>query len=86
MNKYDINKNLKIVNVKGKRFEVPGVGYTEINKGFAFYVPELGYLKFECDEDNVPYIPCGGKKALEEIIKAGGFTSFDEMEWVQELK
>lgn len=31
-----------------------------------------------------PYIPCGGKRALQSIL-AGGFCSFDGMEYVQEL-
>ena len=33
----------------------------------------------------VPYIPCGGKRALQSILDAGGFCSFDGMEYVQEL-
>lgn len=32
-----------------------------------------------------PYIPCGGKRALQSILDAGGFCSFDGMEYVQEL-
>ena len=31
------------------------------------------------------YIPCGGKRALQSILDAGGFCSFDGMEYVQEL-
>jgi hypothetical protein len=81
----EIKNTIQIVNVKGKKFTCPG-GYTEISKGFAFFVPRLGYLKFESDETFIPYIPVGGKKALQEILKAGGFTSFDEMDWLQELK
>lgn len=33
----------------------------------------------------VPYIPCGGKRALQSILDAGGFCSFDGMEYVQEF-
>lgn len=80
----EINKDLQIVNIKGKKFVCPG-GYIEVSKGFAFFVPRLGYLKFECDQTFIPYVPAGGKKALQEIIKAGGFISFDDMEWLEEM-
>ena len=46
-------------------------------------------IAFSCDRDKygilVPYIPCGGKRALQSILDAGGFCSFEGMEYVQEL-
>ena len=33
----------------------------------------------------IPYIPGGGKRALQSILDAGGFTSFEGMEYVNEL-
>lgn len=48
-----------------------------------------GYIAFSSDRDEfgilAPYIPCGGKRALQSILDAGGFCSFDGMEYVQEL-
>ena len=32
-----------------------------------------------------PYIPCGGKRALQAILNAGWFISFEGMEYVKEL-
>ena len=46
-------------------------------------------IAFSSDRDEfgilAPYIPCGGKRALQSILDAGGFCSFDGMEYVQEL-
>jgi hypothetical protein len=81
----EINSKLKIVNVKGRKFKINSISYTEISKGFAFYIPELGYLKFECDETYVPYVPVGGRKACQEILDAGGMINFDGIEWLREI-
>lgn len=57
--------------------------------GWALYEPGKGYYAFSCDRDRykilIPYIPCGGKKALESIIKSGGFVSLDGMEFVNPI-
>lgn len=57
--------------------------------GWALYEEGKGYIAFSCDRDQygilVPYIPCGGKRALQSILDAGGFCSFEGMEYVQEL-
>lgn len=57
--------------------------------GYALYEEGKGYIAFSSDRDEfgilVPYIPCGGKRALQSILDAGGFCSFDGMEYVQEL-
>jgi hypothetical protein len=81
----EINSKLKIVNIKGRKFKVDGIGYIEVSKGFAFYVPELGYLKFECDKTYVPYVPVGGRKACQEILDAGGMVNFEGIEWLREM-
>lgn len=58
-----INSELKIVKI-GKR-------------AWCFKHPELGYLGFT--NDKAIYTPIGGKKALEDIMNAGGFLSFEGM-------
>ena len=46
-------------------------------------------MRYKNSDDNryrvAPYIPCGGKRALQAILNAGGFTSFEGMEYVKEL-
>lgn len=57
--------------------------------GYTLYEEGKGYIAFSSDRDDfgilVPYIPCGGRKALQSILDAGGFCSFEGMEYVQEL-
>ena len=57
--------------------------------GWAFYVKGKGYVAYSSNRDKygilAPYIPCGGKRALQAILNAGGFTSFEGMEYVKEL-
>lgn len=57
--------------------------------GYALYEEGKGYIAFSHDIDEfgivIPYIPCGGKKALQSILDAGGFCSFDGMEYVKDL-
>ena len=57
--------------------------------GWALYEAGKGLIAFSNHRDQfgilVPYIPCGGKKALQSILDAGGFVSFDGMEYVTEL-
>ena len=57
--------------------------------GWALYEAGKGWIAFSNDRDQfgilVSYIPCGGKKALQSILDAGGFVSFDGMEYVTEL-
>lgn len=55
--------------------------------GYALYEEGKGYIAFSSDRDEfgilVPYIPCGGKRALQSILDAGGFCSFDGMDRLQ---
>ena len=57
--------------------------------GWALYEEGKGYVAYSHDRDEfgilIPYIPCGGKRALQAILDAGGFTSFEGMECVKEL-
>lgn len=62
--------------------------YKEVT-GWALYEEGKGYVAYSHDRDEfgilIPYIPCGGKRALQSILDAGGFTSFEGMEYVNEL-
>lgn len=56
--------------------------------GWALYEEGKGYVAFSGDKDKfgilIPYIPVGGKRALQSILDAGGFVSFDGMEYVNQ--
>lgn len=57
--------------------------------GYALYEEGKGYIAFTAFRDKygilAPYIPSGGKKALQSILDAGGFITFEGMEYVQEM-
>jgi hypothetical protein len=72
-----INAALEIVKLDHQRFTVPG-GYIQPT-GYAFKHPEYGYLGFK--DRYGPYNPIGKKKALEDIIRSGGFLHFEDMVW-----
>ena len=78
---------MKIVRLKGAKFGSKMIA--RVVTGYALYEEGKGYIAFSCDRDKygilVPYIPVGGKRALQAILDAGGFCSFDGMEYVQEL-
>lgn len=59
-----IIKNLKNFKFKDK------FGIYVMN-GFALYVEGKGFVSLDGE---IPYAPVGGRKALQSIIKAGGFT------------
>lgn len=89
MTTQQINEKLQIVNIKGKKFKAdPKVvqnGYYYYSKNiYAFYVAGLGYLAFQ-DDPYTPYCPCGGRKALQSIIDAGGMLEYSTITWIQEL-
>lgn len=75
-----------------KRLKNAHFGTKKISRvvtGWALYEAGKGYVAFSSDRDQygilVPYTPCGGRKALQSILDAGGFLAFDGMEYVQEL-
>ena len=57
--------------------------------GYALYEEGRGYIAFSSARDKygilIPYIPAGGKKALQAILADGGFINLDGMEFVKEL-
>jgi hypothetical protein len=71
---------LKIIKLNRRPFKVPG-GYV-LCTGYALLEnANDSYIAFKHD-DGLPYIPCGGKKALQSILDAGGFVGFDNMTYV----
>lgn len=76
-----------IKRLKGAKFGTDRIA--RVVTGYALYEEDNGYIAFSSDRDEfgilAPYIPCGGKRALQSILDAGGFCSFDGMEYVQEL-
>ena len=42
-----------------------------VMNGFALYVEGKGFVSLDGE---IPYAPVGGRKALQSIIDAGGFT------------
>lgn len=78
---------MEIRRLKNAKFGTKTI--SRVVSGYAFYEAGKGWVAFSNDRDQygilVPYIPCGGRKALQAILDAGGFVSFDGMEYVQEL-
>ncbi len=80
----EINSALQIVKLNGQRFATTE-GYYQ-PKGYCFKHPKLGYFSFVDDNKDYPYIPAGGKKALQEILDLGGLLDFDDCKWLKEMK
>lgn len=55
--------------------------------GWGLYIEGKGFLKFKHDTTSyVPYSPCGGRKALESILEAGGLLNYNEIEFIKPVK
>jgi hypothetical protein len=84
--KQEVSK-MVIKRLKGSKFGTDRIA--RVVTGYALYEEGNGYIAFSSDRDEfgilAPYIPRGGKRALQSILDAGGFCSFDGMEYVQEL-
>lgn len=78
-----ITDSLVIIKVDGQRFKAPG-GYI-MPKGYAFKHPLFGYLAFP-DVPERPYLPTGGREALQEILDAGGLSTYTNIAWVKEME
>ena len=78
---------MEIKRLKNTKFGTSKIA--RVVTGWALYEAGKGWIAFSSDRDQfgilVPYISCGGKKALQSILDAGGFVSFDGMEYVTEL-
>ena len=80
-----LNSQLQIVRLDGLQFKAPiGVANAQ---GWGFYIEGKGYLKFKSDGNSfVPYAPCGGRKALESILEAGGLLNYNGIEFINPVK
>jgi hypothetical protein len=81
----EINAKLIVKSVKDVKFpHITGYFYTT---GYALHHEDFGYVGFISDRDKygnpAPYTPCGGKKCLQQILDAGGFNSFEGMEFIK---
>lgn len=78
VNKQDVikqmNSELSIVKLNNMNFYFKDGSYIKTND-YVIKHATLGVLGFE--HDRKPYMPVGGYKALESILKAGGFVNFD---------
>lgn len=79
---------MEIKRLKAAPFGTPAL--CKIVTGWALYEPGKGYYAFSSFRDQfgilTPYIPQGGKNALQSIVNAGGFASMDGMEFVNPLE
>lgn len=79
---------MEIIKLRGAHFGT--IKICRVVNGYALYENGKGYIAFSCDRDSygilIPYMPCGGRKALQAILDAGGFTSFDGMEYVNHIR
>lgn len=79
-----LNAKLEIRALKGLYFNTHK-GMCRFSRGYAFFIPGKGFVKFKHEKTAVPYSPCGGKSALESIIRDGGFVDYDSLEFVNAL-
>lgn len=80
-----LNARLQIVRLDGLQFKAP-LGVADA-RGWGLYIEGMGYLKFRSDSKSfVPYAPCGGRKALESILAAGGLLNYDNIEFINPVK
>ena len=79
-----LNAKLEIRALKGLYFNTHK-GICRFSRGFALFIPGKGFVKFKHHTTAVPYTPCGGKSALESIIRDGGFVDYDSLEFVNAL-
>jgi hypothetical protein len=79
----EINSKLEIIRLTGRLIFTSPTKKNEryAPEGFCFHVANKGYIGF-IEDKPVPYIPCGGRYALESILEQGGFNSFDGIHFV----
>lgn len=77
---------MTIKKIKEARFANASNTIARVVSGYALFVEGRGYVAFSNHRDRygilAPYIPCGGRKALQSILDAGGFVNMDGIEFV----
>lgn len=81
----EINSQLVIKSTKGMRFGNEKIQFE--SSGLGLYHPVLGFVSFDKDKYgiNIPYVPTGGRKALNQILAHGGLTSYDNAKWAKPI-
>lgn len=72
---------LEIVNIKGLKFEGENGYYMASKTSWAFKTKH-GYLS---NDGVFPYVPAGGKKALQSILDCGGYISYDGITFINPM-
>ena len=76
---------MTIVKITTERFFNPKFGGYVQPKNQYCLKDDRGYVAFK-DYPHCPYFPQGGKKALQSILNAGGFSSESDILFIQPMK
>lgn len=81
----EINSRLIIKSTKGMRFGNDKIQFE--SSGLSLYHPVLGFVSFGKDKYgiNIPYVPVGGRKALNQILSDGGLTDYANAQWAKPI-
>jgi hypothetical protein len=73
---------LTITNINGLKFAGKD-GYYMASKNTWAFKTEKGFYS---DDGVYPYVPAGGKKALQTILDGGGFTNYDGVKFIAPIQ
>lgn len=81
----EINSSLVIKSTKGFKFGNNKIQFE--TKGLGLYHPVLGFVSFSKDKYgiNQPYIPQGGRKALQSVLDKGGLLEYDSVNFAKPI-
>lgn len=83
----DLNKKLEIKPVGGLKFRINSKMVAVMTEGcYSLFIEGLGYLYFQADDEPIPYVPRGGKKALQSIIDEGGLLDYNDIRFANPIK
>lgn len=76
----ELNSKLQVKSIKGLKFKKANKkGYIK-TRGYALFIEGLGYIAMIDDEK--PYCPTGGKKALNCIVESQGLEHYEAVNFV----
>lgn len=82
----ELNRKLEIKSVGGLKFRINSKIVAVMKEGcHSLFIEGLGYLYFLTDKEPIPYVPCGGKKALQSIIDNGGLLDYSEIRFTNPI-
>ena len=76
---------MQITKIKDERFYNPPIGGYTQPKGMYCLKDNRGFIAFKTSP-YTPYMPQGGKKALQIILDDGGFIDESEICFIQPMK